>query len=78
MDKYSMKNKAKELLLCDDNTLEEREIEELEATYYRNTVRGGGAIIISDLGEMLFVDPFFVDYKEHIKRFIDGERSVFE
>ena len=42
------------------------------------TFKDGEAIIISESGEMLFVDPFFVDYKEHITRFKNGERSVFE
>ena len=59
MNKTNLKNKAKELLLCDDNTIEEHEIEDMKAMYYRNTVRGGGAIIISESGEMLFVNPFF-------------------
>ena len=74
----NMKKRALELLVCDEKTLEEREISGLNAKYYRNTVRGGGAIIISVTGEMLFMDPFLVGYNEHTKRFASGERSSFE
>ena len=78
MDKNKMKEKAMEILLCEYNKIEEKEVKEINAVYYRNTDRGGGALIVSEQGDMLFVDPFFVEYKEHVKRFIDGERSVFE
>lgn len=35
--------------------------------YYRNTDRGGGAVIISNDGATLFADPFFVQYEEHVR-----------
>ena len=78
MDKSEMKNRAIEILLCGLDQLEEREIPELDAMYYRNTNRGGAALIIASDGGMLFVDPFFVEYEDHVKRFAAGERSEFE
>lgn len=78
MDKNKMKEQAIGILLCADSKIEEKEVSEINAMYYRNTDRGGGAIIVSEQGEMLFVDPFFVDYDEHVKKFMNGERSVFE
>ncbi|MCR5204155.1 MAG: hypothetical protein K6E47_03800 [Lachnospiraceae bacterium] len=78
MDKNVMKEKAIEILLCDKGKVEEKEVSEINAMYYRNTDRGGGALIVSEQGDMLFVDPFFVDYEEHVKKFKNGERSTFE
>ena len=78
MDKNKMKERAIGILLCADCKIEEKEVSGINAMYYRNTDRGGGAIIVSEQGEMLFVDPFFVDYDEHVKKFMNGERSVFE
>ena len=78
MNKNAMLEKAVEILLCDKSKVEEKEVSNINAMYYRNTDRGGGALIISEQGEMLFVDPFFVDYQEHITRFMHGERTVFE
>lgn len=78
MDKNKMKEKAIEILLCDKSKVEEKEVTEINAMYYRNTDRGGGAVIVSEQGDMLFVDPFFVDYEEHVKKFMSGERSTFE
>lgn len=78
MDKDKMREKALEILLCGPEKLEEQEIAELGAMYYRNKDRGGGALIVGSSGEMLFVDPFFVEYEDHLKRFAAGERSVFE
>lgn len=73
-----MQKKATEILSCQIDNLEEKIIENQDAVYYRNKSRGGGALIISNSGEMLFVDPFFVDYQEHLLKFMNGERSQFE
>lgn len=78
MNSDQMKKKAAEILLCKVDNLEEIRIPEHCAVYFRNKDRGGGAVIISKDSTMLFVDPFFVDYNEHLRRFIDGERSSFE
>lgn len=78
MDKIKLKEQAVELLTCSAEKIEEKEIDSIDAMYFRNTDRGGGAIIISDDGGMLFVDPFFTEYDEHVRRFLEGERSVFE
>lgn len=78
MDKETMRKKATEILLCHVEKLEEKEIPEHRAMYYRNIDRGGGALIISYDGSLLFVDPFFVEYEEHLLKFINGERSSFE
>ena len=77
-DQDKMQEKALEILLCGPEKLEEKEIAELGAMYYRNKDRGGGALIVGEDGAMLFVDPFFVEYEDHVKRFSAGERSVFE
>ena len=66
-----------EILSCRIDQLEEKEILDYNAVYFRNVKRGGGAVIISLDGSMLFVDPFFTDYDEHLKKFIAGERSEF-
>lgn len=73
-----MLKKAMEILLCQSNKIEEIEIDALNAMYYRNINRGGGALIISSDGEMLFVDPFFTNFDEHVRKFIAGERTDFE
>lgn len=73
-----MRSKAIEILLCQEDNLEERIIPEQNAVYYRNINRGGGALIMSSDGSMLFVDPFFVAFDEHLQKFINGERSFFE
>lgn len=78
MDKNKMKEKAIEILLCDKSKVEEKEVKEINAMYYRNTDRGGGALIISEQGDLLFVDPFFVNYEEHVREFMNGERSIIE
>ena len=78
MNKDKMREKALEILLCGSEKLEEKEITELGAMYYRNKDRGGGALIMGKDEEMLFEDPFFVEYEDHVKRFSSGERSVFE
>lgn len=78
MDKNKMKEMALEILLCDESKVEEKEVQGINAMYYRNTDRGGGALIVDEHGDMLFVDPFFVDYEEHVKKFMNGERSSFE
>ena len=72
-----MRIKAKELLVCDMERIEEIDCPDIDAVYFRNTDRGGGALIISRSGEMLFFDPFIVDYDEHVKRFSEGERTKF-
>lgn len=73
-----MRSKAIEILLCQQDNLEERIIPEQKAVYYRNINRGGGALIMSSDGSVLFVDPFFVAFDEHLQKFINGERSFFE
>ena len=78
MNKESMRKTATEILLCGNDKIEEKEIAEQNAMYYRNTDRGGGALIISEDGSMLFVDPFFTEYDEHLQNFINGERTRFE
>lgn len=78
MDKLKMREQAVELLACTADKIEEKEIADIKAMYFRNTDRGGGAIIISGDGGILFVDPFFVEYDEHVKKFLNGERSIFE
>ena len=77
MDKARMRKEAEEILICSADKIEEREIIEINAVYYRNTNRGGGAVILAENGEKLFVDPFFIDYNEHLRRFINGERTMF-
>ena len=69
MDKARMRKEAEEILICSADKIEEREIIEINAVYYRNTNRGGGAVILAENGEKLFVDPFFIDY--------NGERTMF-
>ena len=78
MGRDKMKEKAQEILLCGPEKLEEQEIAELDAMYYRNKDRGGGALVVDSSGGVLFVDPFFVEFEDHMKRFAAGERSVFE
>lgn len=78
IDKDKMRSKALEILLCGLEKLEEKEIVELSAMYYRNKDRGGGALIMGEDGDVLFVDPFFVEYEDHVKKYSAGERSVFE
>lgn len=78
MDKKKLKEIAEEILFCFYSDMEEKELNDINAMYYRNTDRGGGAVIISEDGGMLYVDPFFVDFDEHKKRFIIGERTVWE
>lgn len=70
-----MKKIAIDILSCQVDDLEEIKLQETSAIYYRNKIRGGGAVIISDDGTLLFEDPFFVDFNEHLQKFIDGERS---
>lgn len=78
MSNKFIKKRAAEILSCQADCLEEKEIPEQNAIYFRNTNRGGGAIIVSNDGAMLFADPFFVDYNAHLQKFINGERSNFE
>ena len=47
-------------------------------TVEKSKISNASPIVISDNGEMLFVDPFFVDFDEHKKRFTSGERTHFE
>lgn len=78
MDKIKLREQAAELLVCSVDKIEEKEIANVSAMYFRNTDRGGGAIIISEHDGMLFVDPFFIEYDEHLRKFLNGERSTFE
>lgn len=78
LNKELMLKKAMEILLCQANSIDEKEISTINAIYYRNINRGGGALIISPNGEMLFADPFYIGIDEHIEKFIAGERTVFE
>lgn len=78
MNKCELKEQAVKILYCNLECIEEIEIPEINAMYFRDRNRGGGALIISDNGEMLFVDPFFVDFDEHKNRFASGERTHFE
>ncbi len=78
MNRELMKKKATEILSCPMDKLEEKAIPEQNVIYYRNIDRGGGALIVSKDGEMLFADPFFVDFDEHLQKFISGERTHFE
>ncbi len=78
MNKTEMKEQAVNILYCNPENIEEIELSEINAMYYRDRNRGGGALIISDAGEMLFVDPFFVSFDEHVNRFVSGERTCFE
>ena len=78
MNDKNMRMKAIEILLCKQDDIEEIAIPEQNAIYYRNTKRGGGALIISTDGTMLFADPFFVEYDKHLQNFINGDRSIFE
>lgn len=73
-----MINKALEILNCSIDDLEQKIIKDYDVVYYRNTKRGGGAVIMARDGEMLYVNPFFVNYEEHLARFVKGERSRFE
>ena len=78
MNITELKEQAIKILYCKEECIEEISVPEINAMYYRDTNRGGGALIISEDGEMLFVDPFFVDFDEHVNRFASGERSHFE
>lgn len=78
MNNEMMRNKACEILMCKQEKLEEKAIPEQNAVYFRNTDRGGGALIIAEDGTMLMVDPFFIEYEEHLQNFICGDRSCFE
>lgn len=73
-----MKEEAIRILCCNPESIEEIELSEINAVYYRDRNRGGGALIVSDSGELLFVDPFFVSFNEHVNRFVSGERTCFE
>ena len=75
MNKGSMEIKATEVLSCQVENLEMIEIPKHNAIYFRNTIRGGGAVIISADGTMLVANPFFDDYNKHLERFVKGERS---
>lgn len=77
MDKKKLKKTAEEILFCFSDEMEEKELNDINAMYYRNIDRGGGAIIISENGDILYADPFFVEFDEHKKRFIQGERTKF-
>ena len=76
MNKEELYKVVLDVLCCNPDRIEEREIADINAYYFRNTDRGGGAVIISDNGEFLLVDPFFVDYEEHLKQFKNGKRTV--
>ena len=78
MTKTEMKEQAIKILYCRPETIEEIEVPDVRAVYFRDVTRGGGALIISEIGEMLFFDPFYVDFDEHVKRFTSGERTHFE
>lgn len=78
MNKVEMKEEAIRILCCNPESIEEIELSEINAIYYRDRNRGGGALIVSDSGELLFVDPFFVSFNEHVNRFVSGERTCFE
>ena len=78
MNRKKMKEQAIILLCCKEEGIEEIDIPEIDAVYYRDRKRGGGAVILSENGEMLFEDPFFVDIKEHLNRYVSGERTHFE
>lgn len=75
MKNDKMKKQAAEILVCSLDKIEEKALPELNAMYFRNIDRGGGALIISNNSEMLFVDPFYVNFEEHIEKFLKGERS---
>lgn len=77
MSETKMRKQAYEILQCNAEKIEEKAIPDLNAMYFRNIDRGGGALIISDNFEMLFVDPFYIGIEEHIKRFANGERTKF-
>ena len=72
------KKEVAEILACTSEKVEEKLIPGHDLIYYRNTDRGGGALIVSKDGEMLFADPFFIDYETHIQKFMSGERTSFD
>ena len=78
MEKNEIEKKALSVLYCSIDRVEKVNLPDINAHYFRNTDRGGAAVIISDDGSMLYVDPFFVEYEDHVKRFVAGERTVFQ
>ena len=78
MDSEHMKKRAAEILSCQINDLEKINIQDQKVLYFRNTNRGGGAVIISNDNDILIADPFVVDLEEHLKKILNGERSYFE
>ena len=78
MTTNELREKALELLICKPEKLEEKQLLYGKAIYYRNTDRGGAALIMADDGTSLMVNPFFTEFEEHLNRFLSGERSRYE
>ena len=78
MDSNEIEKLALSVLYCNIDKVEKIELPDINACYFRNTDRGGAAVIVSNDGSMLFVDPFFVEYEDHVKRFVAGERTNFD
>lgn len=51
-----------------------RKIEEINAYYFWNPVRGGIAVIVNEAGERLGAASG-VNFEKHLKAFIDGKRN---
>lgn len=51
-----------------------KEIPEIEAYYFWNSIRGGLAVIINSNGEKLAATSS-VSYETHLQAFIDGRRN---
>ncbi len=76
MNINKMKKKALNVLSCKKENLKIVKIPNQKAVYFCNTTRGGGAVIISEDESMLVVNPFFVNYEEHLSKFLLGERTL--
>lgn len=75
MNKSELLEKASDILACRPEKMECKEVLEGNAFYFRNIDRGGAAVIISIDGEMLYGDPFFMGFDEHLKKFKEGKRT---
>ena len=65
------------LLECEANKVEEtaKRIEEINATYYYNPVRGGRSIIVDDDGSYLLLVSSAVSFDEFLNEFKSGRRN---
>ena len=58
----------------DDLRLSGRELDDVDATYYWQPIRGGGALIVGDDGQVLFANSS-VAFKTHVEAYAQGKRT---